>query len=225
MTARRTIVACAWRATARLRALARDTRAVSMIELALILPILITLGLFGVELANLTSVSMQVADLASSVADNASRLGQTDNSAVTPTVKETDVDAVMLGAIEQGAGFDFQANGRIILSSLELDQATNRQYIHWQRCRGALGQDSAYGPEGFGKTGATLDGMGEKDHLITAPPLMAVMYAEVYYRYEPLFGTMFIKPALFRREAAYLIRDDRNLVPGVTGGNGKSLCT
>jgi hypothetical protein len=60
---------------------------------------------------------------------------------------------------------------------------------------------------------------------ITANSKSAVMFVEVYYTYQPLFGTMFVGTPNFRREAAFIIRDDRNLGPGVTGGNGKSLCT
>ncbi|HUD30074.1 MAG TPA: pilus assembly protein TadE [Novosphingobium sp.] len=205
------------------RRLRTDERAVSFMEFALILPILITLGFYGAELAYMATVNMQLGQLASSVADNASRLGQTDNSAVTPTVSETMVDSVMTGALVEGAGIKFESSGRVILSSLELDSATGRQYIHWQRCRGSLKTPSKYGGTGAGLTGTKLNGMGNP--AITANANSAVMFVEVYYTYQPLFGTMFVGTPSFRREAAFIIRDDRNLTPGVTGGNGKSLCT
>lgn len=200
-----------------------DKRAVSFVEFALILPIIITLGFYGAELAFMATVNMQIGQLASSVADNASRLGQTDNSAVTPTISETLVDSVMTGALVEGAGIKFESSGRIILSSLEVDDATGRQYIHWQRCRGNLKVVSKYGAAGAGLTGTKLNGMGNP--AITANSKSAVMFVEVYYTYQPLFGTMFVGTPNFRREAAFIIRDDRNLGPGVTGGNGKSLCT
>jgi hypothetical protein len=200
-----------------------DIRAVSFMEFALILPIIVTLGFYGAELAYMATVNMQIGQLAASVADNASRLGQTDNSAVTPTVSETQVDSVMTGALVEGAGIKFESTGRIILSSLEVDSATGRQYIHWQRCRGNLKVSSKYGTTGAGLTGTRLSGMGNP--AITASANSAVMFVEVFYTYQPLFGTMFVGTPNFRREAAFIIRDDRNLTPAVTGGNGKSLCT
>ncbi|WP_334182809.1 TadE/TadG family type IV pilus assembly protein [Novosphingobium sp.] len=207
-----------------------DRSGVSVIEFALVLPILTTLGMYGTEVAYMAMVNMQVGEIATSVADNASRLGQTDNTAVAPTVKESDVDSVMWGALSEGASFNFVDNGRIILSSLEVDPTTKREYIHWQRCRGSLARASSYGVADTGKTGNLLNGMGKAGAKIHPVANSAVMYVEVYYRYQPLFGTMFVKDAEFKQEAAFIIRDNRTLNPtgttgGVTGGNGKSLCT
>ncbi|EZP84795.1 TadE-like protein [Novosphingobium resinovorum] len=201
--------------------LRRDQRGVSFMEFALILPIIVTMGFYGTELAWMAMINMQIAQIASSVADNASRLGQTDNSAVTPTVKEADVASVMSGALVQGSYFNFAANGRIILSSLEYDTATKRQYIHWQRCQGSLKVKSQYGVAKAGLTGATLAGMGNPT--ITAVSGSAVMYVEVNYTYQPLFGTWFVGQPNFRREAAYIIRDDRSL--GASSGDGISDAT
>jgi Flp pilus assembly pilin Flp len=210
-----------------LRRLRRDQRGVSFMEFALILPILVTLGFYGTEIAYMAVINMQVGQMASSLADNASRLGQTDNSAVTPSVSETMIDSVMSGALVQGSSFNFAANGKLILSSLEKDATTSRQYIHWQRCRGSLVTKSKYGPELYGQTGTVLAGMGNP--VITANTGSAVMYVEVYYTYQPLFGTMFVNKTTFRREAAYMIRDDRTLgastSKGVTGtSTGTSTC-
>ena len=203
-----------------LRKLRRDTRGISLVELALAMPILLSLGLYGTELAYMTVVNMEVSQIATSVADNASRLGQTDNSSVTPTVTETQIDSVMSGALVEGDSFDFESNGRIILSSLEQDSSTGEQYIHWQRCRGDLAVSSAYG-----SAGTTLSGMGPSAHRITASSGSAVMFVEVYYKYAPLFGTMFMGDTTFHREAAFIVRDDRNLTPGVTGTGGSSSCS
>lgn len=200
------------------RRLRADRSGVSMVEFALALPILLTLGLYGTEVAYMAVVKMEVAQLSTAVADNASRLGQTDNSAVTPTVTETQINSIMSGGLTQGNAFNFGGNGRIILSSLEQNSSGN-QYIHWQRCRGNLARTSAYGVEG-----KTLTGMGKTGHLITATTNSAVMYVEVYYSYQPLFGNMFVKNAVFYQEAAYLIRDDRNITAGVTGAGKQSNC-
>ena len=202
---------------------------VAIMEFALVLPVLITLGFYGTEVAYMATINMQISQMATSAADNASRLGQTDNSAVAPTVTAAQVDSVMTGALLQGSSFSFSTRGRIIISSLERDVSTNREYIHWQRCRGSLARTSYYGAQGYGLTGATLDGMGATNHKIHAPAIVsgattgAVMYVEVFYSYNPLFGNVFVRPTEFHREAALLVRDDRNMT--VIPGNGSSACT
>ncbi|MBW8753875.1 MAG: pilus assembly protein TadE [Sphingomonadales bacterium] len=207
--------------------LGRDRSANSLIEFAYSLPLFLTLGMYGTELAYMATVNMQVSQMAMALADNASRLGQADNSAVTPKVYNTDIDSIMSGAMKQGAGINFQANGRLILSSLEKDTATGRQYIHWQKCRGSLTtQTSAYGPTGYGLTGATITGLGKT--AIKANAGSAVMFVEAYYSYKPLFGAMFVKNVKFAQEAAFMIRDDRDLgtsadsgVPTTPAGNSE----
>lgn len=205
----------------------RDSRSgVAMTEFALILPILMAFGMYGLEIAYMASIDMQVSQLAVSVADNASRMEQTNNSGVTPSVTEADIDSVMDGAISQGSSFNLGTNGRIILTSLEKDATTSKQYIHWQRCRGSLAKSSAYGNQTNknGLTGTPLTGMGPPGKKITAATGSAVMYAEVYYRYDGIFGDMFVKNKTFKGEAAFLIRDIRNVTGGVTGTGSKSVC-
>lgn len=211
------------------RRLLRSTSGISMIEFGLILPVFLSLGLFGAEIAYMTTVNMQVNQIAVSVADNASRLGQTDNSSVTPTVTEADIDSVMQGALHQGENFNFQEQGRIILSSFERDSDTNKQFIHWQRCSGDLDKESDYGEPMDGLTGDEILALGKAGKEVTVEAGMAVMFVEVYYRYEGLFSPMFIDDLVFKQEAAFLIRDDRNLMnsnePGITGTGGSSHCT
>jgi hypothetical protein len=213
-----------------LRRIARSEAGVSILEFAICLPVLLGLGTIGMEIASMMTANMQVSQLALSVADNASRLGQTDNSAVTPTVAETDIDAVMFGAMQQGASLDVEQNGRIILTSLERDPTTGQQYIHWQRCAGELDRASRYGndTDRNGLSGAPLPGMGRAGNLVTASNGQAVMFVEVYYTYQPLFANPLVDDLTFRQEAAYLVRDDRNLAGG--GGDGltgttTSACT
>lgn len=206
-----------------LRTLRGDQSGISVVEFALCLPVLLGLGMSGIEIAYLASVNMQVSQLALSVADNASRLGQTDNSAVTPVVAETDIDAVMFGAMQQGGSLNLQDHGRVILSSLEKDTASGKQYIHWQRCAGDLNQSSSYGNDSNrnGLTGPVLTGMGKAGRQVTASTGQAVMYVEVYYDYTPLFAGWIMRGQhiSLKQEAAFLVRDDRNL----TGGGGDGL--
>ena len=212
------------RAARRLRA---EQSGGASVEFALCLPVLMLLGMYGVEVAYMQSVAMQVSQLAISVSDNASRLGQTDNSTVSPTITEADVDAVMQGALKQGETIRLSQRGRIILSSLERDTGTDKQYIHWQRCRGSLTHTSAYGNDstGNGLTGTGFTGLGGGSQKVSANANSAVMFAEVYYRYEGIFGTLYTQPVTMRREAAFVIRDARNLATGLTGGESQSPCS
>ncbi|AKH41531.1 hypothetical protein WYH_00472 [Croceibacterium atlanticum] len=208
------------------RTLARDETGISMVEFALCLPVIIGLGMGGMEIANMTSANMQVSQLALSVADNASRLGQTDNSAVAPTVAETDIDALMFGAMEQGSSLNFEDNGRIILSSLEKDPVTDKQYIHWQRCAGDLNERSDYGNDSDmnGLNGTEIPyGLGQTGRRVMAGDNQAVMFVEVFYRYTPLFPGVIVDEMQFKKEAAFIVRDDRNLTGG--GGDGLSGTT
>jgi hypothetical protein len=209
---------------------ALGTAGVSTIEFALVLPVLLTLMLYGTELAYMASVSMQVSQLAASVADNASRLGQTDNSSVSPTVSEADVDTIMAGARSQGKSLNIAGQGRVILTSLEVHPGDNKQWIHWQRCTGSLPHQSAYGNDSTanGVNGPEINGMGQHT-LISAQPGSAVMYVEVYYQHHGLFGTTFVGTPVFRQEAAFEVRDGRNLLQsaakGLSGTSIGSPCT
>ena len=208
-----------------IRSLCRDRAGVSVVEFALSLPMVVALGMFGIEVANMASTQMQVSQLALSIADNASRLGQADNSGgAPPMVDEAEINAVMFGAMQQGASIDFEENGRVVLSSFErrdgddedLDEdddvdADDVHYIHWQRCAGDLDRDSLYGQAedelaaGIGESGLTVSSHDQ-----------AVMFAEVYYQYQPIFAGVFLDGITFRQEAALVVRDDRTL-SGLTG--------
>ena len=215
-------------AAAWLLRLRSDSSGTSLIEFAFLLPLFLSVGLMGVEVANMAMISMRVSDIATSVADNASRLGQTDNSAVVPTITEADIASVLRGAQEQGSSIQLAENGRVILSSLERHHVSNRQYIHWQRCFGQLDVGSAYGGAGYGLNGDEIAGLGRGSGLIAAPEGQAVMFAEVIYQYEPLFAGVLANEMTFRQEAAFLVRDDRNLLgnngTGVGGASGANEC-
>ncbi|MDP3906616.1 TadE/TadG family type IV pilus assembly protein [Novosphingobium sp.] len=219
------------RLMALLRRLRRSATGSSTIEFALVLPILTTMGMYGVELANMAVIDMQVSQMATAVADNASRLQQTNNNVVAPTLTESDVDSVMVGAAQQGRRFRFADRGRIILSSVERDPVSGKPFIHWQRCTGRGNGRSAYGDDrtNNGRNGGDLPPIGKGQKKITAPTGTAVMLAEVEYDYDGVFGDMFVQNVTFRQEAAFMVRDVRDLrgpdQPGITGGGGQSACT
>ena len=214
---------------ARLRAFARRlgaaTSGAALVEIAAVMPVFTAMGMYGTEIAYMSTVNMQVSELSLALADNAARLGQTDNSGVTPTINETDIDSIMLGANTQGRDINFTATGRVILSSLEYDGDSARQYIHWQRCAGTLARSSAYGGTNYGLTGTAITGLGKPGRVVSASLGTAVMFVEIFYVYQPLFGRMFVNNVEMRKEAAFIVRDHRNLTPGITGTGGTSHCT
>lgn len=213
-----------------LRRLLHEEDGVSVVEFAMVLPVFLMLGLYGFEIAYLASQKMQVSQLALSVADNASRLGQTDNNAVAPTVTEDQVEVVLKGALKQAGQLDMTNNGRIILSSLEYDEVSDRQFIHWQRCIGAKAATSAYGNDGAqnGLTGPPMTGMGAGSNRVAAPPDTAVMFVELIYDHPSVFPGFMSGPTTLREEAAFIVRDNRDLQDpdqkGLTGTK-KNACS
>jgi len=209
-----------------LRALAKDTTAVSIIEFALVLPLFMTLGMYGAEIAWLNATALEVSQVAISMADNASRIGQTDNSGVTPTISSDDVASVLTGALEEGDTVALADNGRVILSSLEGNPVNGKQYIHWQQCMGKGKQQSKRGkadPTG-GLMTSVVNGLTMGGKTIKAPAGGAVMVAEVWYEYKGLFGTLFVDNIVIHEEAAVIARDDRSASAGLTGNDKKNAC-
>ena len=195
--------------SALLKRLWRDREAVAMIELVYCLPILLALTMWVLELANYMLVREQLSQLALQVADNASRIG-TQNSVQT-VVDEGQVNDLLTGASIQGSKIDILHNGRIVLSSLEVDPTTpNGQYIHWQRCYGNLPFASRYGPQGTGKGNTTLAGMGVSGSLVQATTTTPVMFVEINYSYQPLVSGSWVPSGAITEVAALEVRDNRD---------------
>lgn len=114
-----------------------DRAGLALLEFALSAPIVLLVGCYGIELANLAIVHMRVSQIALSLADNASRVGAYSNLA-TQQLREVDVNDILQAARYQGAAINLTANGRITVSSLEnVAQSYDTQpvqRIHWQRC-------------------------------------------------------------------------------------------
>lgn len=192
-----------------LAALARCTAGAALTEFALVLPLLLTAGLWGVEVAHKAVMQMRVSQVAVLVADNASRVGE--NSLLGETkLYEADVDDVLMGAhVQGGNAFGLYDRGRVILSSLEVVPGTNgHQYIHWQRCMGKRHEVSSYGTT---SEPADFPGMGPPGEEIQAIDGEAVMFVEVVYEYEPLFAKTFVKSTTLTATAAFNVRQNRDL--------------
>ncbi|GAB5489080.1 MAG: hypothetical protein Pars2KO_26500 [Parasphingorhabdus sp.] len=184
-----------------LERIGQDRSGLALIEFAMSLPVFLTLALGGMELANLSSAHMRVSQIAMTVADNAGR--------VDPSIDEADIYEIFAGASLIGEKLDFEANGRVILSSLQhngLSGTDEGQMINWQRCMGDLTVASLYGAEGTGRTDNSLPiGMGPTGNEIFSAPGTAIMFVEVVYDYQQLIpGKLFNKE--IRYETAFNVR-------------------
>ena len=46
----------------------------------------------------------------------------------------------------------------------------------------------------------------------------------MFYEYRGQVGSLYVGTVTMKREAAFVVRDDRNLTPGLTGGDSQSSC-
>ncbi len=187
-----------------------------LIEFAFAVPVFMGLGMYGSETSMVAVTNTRVSQAALNLADNASRLGQVDTGVITPTITESDIVNILKGTEIQSKGLKLFENGRVIISSLEAT-ATGQQFIRWRRCKGMRDIDSNYDDDknDDNVTDTTFVGMGREDEEAKAVGNSAVMYVEVEYLYQPLFGNLFMQNPTLRQEAAFNIRDQRNLNAGL----------
>lgn len=216
--------------TRQLRRLLRDTSGVAMLEFAWTMPVVLAIGCYGIEVANLAMLNLRISQIALNLADNASRVG-VYNTLSTQQLREVDINDVLQAVRLQGNNIELSTRGRITLSSLEKVQrtyadgtsdATLTQRIHWQRCMGqksGAGYDSSYGSTpitagtdtAYGNRGTVAPtGMGDATRMVTAADDSAVMFVEVNYLTKPLFGTMLVSPTRLHYVASFIVRDRRD---------------
>lgn len=191
------------------RRLLRSRSGVAMTEFALGAPLLLTAGLWGTEEANFAMVNMKISQLAEHIADNASRVGDT-STLQNRKVYEGDINDVIYGAELQAGPLAMYEHGRVVISSLEVDNASGNQYIHWQRCRGAAKYSSSFGNEGAGLV-TPISGMGQPGEEVYAQPGEAVIFVELVYDYQPMISERFVPIQPIHAIAAYTVRDKRDL--------------
>jgi hypothetical protein len=186
---------------------------VAMTEFALAAPLLMTVGLWGTEVAWLALTHLRISQAAMQIADNASRVGDT-STLENKKIYESDIDDVFRGSDkEAGPAIDLYHHGRVIISSLEVVPGSQgQQYIHWQRCLGDKPWPSSYGSEGDGLTSPTVTGMGPTGDQVTAYDNQdAVIFVEISYEYQPLFSKMFVGNTTIHVFGAFNVRDSRDL--------------
>lgn len=200
-----------------IRALRRDAAGMALIEFAYGLPVLLALGLGGMEIANLAIIRMRLSQIGMMVADNMARVGE-DNGTSQKRLFESNINDVFEAARIQGAPVDLVNRGRVIVSSLQ-QNASGGQWIAWQRCYGAkTNYTSAYGGAGTGRTVTTFAGMGPAGGEIAAPPSNIVMFVEVAYEYKAIvepfaqglqyFGLR-VNNQVIRYKSAFIVRNPR----------------
>jgi hypothetical protein len=192
-----------------LRRLRRNQTAIAMTEFALASPLVVTLGLYGLESANLALAHMKVAQVAANLADTTSRIG-IDSPLSLKQIREADINDAFQAVRLQGGKMKITDYGRVILSSLETN-ASDGQWIHWQRCVGKLNVTSTYGNAGDGATGTAFAGMGPSGSQIKAPKGLAVMFVEVQYDYQPLISNRLFGAKRIKSTSAFIVRDPRDL--------------
>jgi len=216
-----------------------------MIEFALGAPIVLALGCYGTEVANLALVNMRISQIALNLADNASRVGAY-SGLTTQQLREVDINDILQAARYQGNSIGLTTNGRITLSSLEnvaqsYDKGVTVQRIHWQRCIGAkkgtgydsqfkadvpaaAGSDATQANKGYDLPGGISDNGGTA---ISPPGGSGLMYVEINYLTKPLFGTWLVPPQRIHYTASFIVRDKRDyaqIYPTATPPKTLSTC-
>ena len=203
---------------ARFAAELRDcTSGMALVEFAFALPVLLTLGLVGLETAHFAMAHLRVSNIAVLTADNAARIRD--------SIDEADVVELFTGAKMTGSNIGFAQNGRIVLSSVERNAAGTGQWIRWQRCDGARNFSSQYGAQGTGQSNASLPYLGTAANPISASAGTAVMVVEVSYAYQPIVPNSFLEGREIRYQSAFNVRQRTDQVLKNAGGITGRVCT
>lgn len=203
-----------------LKAILKDRRAIGYVEFAFTLPPVMMLFMGGGELANLAITHARVSQIAQMTADNAAR--------VRNRMDEVDVNEMFIGTKLAGNSINLLQNGRVIVSSVEDNDATTSnttdQVIMWQRCKGVKAVSSSYGAQGA----VLSQPIGSGTRRIQAKPGEPVVFVEIQYDYKPIIGGNYFGAHTFAYTSAFIVRDR----PEGTMQNGanlsdsqKSLCS
>ncbi len=157
----------------RLHLFAADRRGTSVVEFALILPVLSFVFMGGIDVGQLVLANMKVYNAASSMADLVAR----DETISAATLTD------LFGAASQVAKpLDLGANGKVIITSVSAD-ADDDPRIFWQS------EDAG----AYAATSAVGSVIGDP---ATLPPTLQVddqetiIVSEVFYQFEPIFGLL-----------------------------------
>jgi len=155
--------------TKKLRQFRTDTKGASMVEFALILPLLITMSIGIYEVTNYILLSAKLNEIATGIADWVS--AQTTNA----TIQDC-----FIGANLMGAEYNFSTKGDVIVSGFQVTGSSGSSSLKlaWQKTSpGAVSQIIINGTSGA----------------ITSSPVSIlsdtnVIVVEVTYNYQPTFS-------------------------------------
>lgn len=169
--------------------LLRDTRGVSAVEFALILPLLLLFSLGTIEISRLVLLNQKLQSAAYTLADLAARI---DGEA---TEKTEALRNVFLAIDQVVKPFDFATLGGSIVTGVGSPAGDDEPEVSWQ-CPGA-GRLVAKSRIGDPAHGATLPAgldirKGEN-----------VVVAEIYFEFRPVFGLGVVSPHVVRRVAFF----------------------
>jgi hypothetical protein len=208
----------------RFRSLVGDKSGIAMIEFAFAAPLLMVLGMYGLETANLAVMRMRISQTAANLADNVSRMGDMDSLGV-KSIREVDINDSFAALRSQSSAYKLTTYGRVILSSLERNSAGG-QWIHWQRCLGKKRWPSSYGLTGDGASGTSFAGMGPTGQpKITAPDKSGVMFVEIAFDYQPLFSNSLLGAQTIQTKSAFIVRDQRDFADAKNPSNPSPTVT
>jgi hypothetical protein len=194
------------------RRLGSDQSGLALVEFALSLPLIMTMGLAAVELAHMALTTERVNQIAMLTADNAAR--------VRDSIDEVDINQIMTGAKYVGQGIKFAENGRIILSSVQTNQLGTGQWIRWQRCAGAKNVSSSYGAAGDGRMDTSLAaGVGPTGNKLSVAPGSIMMFVEVVYDYQPIVPMNYFGSKTIRVIQSFNVRQRNPVSDKDSSGN------
>jgi Flp pilus assembly protein TadG len=162
-----------------------DASAIAASEFALILPVLVMISAGTIEYSRLILLTQKLQSGSFILADLTAR---------DRTLSEEQLDNIFLALKNIMQPFEFDAEGRAIVTSIGYNTATAKPVVNWQRAgSGTLEAESQIGDEGGN---ATLP----PDLSLAAGE--TIISSEVYYTFEPLFG-IGMEPRTIRRVAYY----------------------
>ena len=161
------------------RALKRDESGVSLIEFALIMPIMLMAALTGLEYTNYVLARQKIERVTTSTADLFARYQIPPN--------EAQVNDLFEGVDDISKPFDVSRHGRVIVSGVigtyDSTSGETENKIAWQRCYGDLtGRTSNFGVQWSGSDFAAGPEIDLPNGIMLEQSQMAVL-VEVFYFY------------------------------------------
>ncbi|NDE90431.1 MAG: pilus assembly protein [Alphaproteobacteria bacterium] len=152
----------------------KDTRGVAAIELAIVLPLLMTLFLGVVEISNFVLVNQRTEKMAYTISDVVSQ-GE--------TITTAELDNILAATSEIMKPFPFNTLGHVIITAVHRN-VNDTPKVAWQYEGGGTLHDthSHFGGPGFGSPLPQGFILNERE---------TVIITEIYYNHENLVTTMF----------------------------------